>query len=77
MRTVETILIREGIKEKDGGGKSKIYCKHFCECQCTTKYTDNNSKVASLLQYHVTAYLPCAEHLRVAEEQDKQFKRQC
>jgi hypothetical protein len=32
MRTVETILIREGIKEKDGGGKSKIYCKHFCEC---------------------------------------------
>jgi hypothetical protein len=34
MRPVETVLRKGGgeIKEKDGGGKSKIYCKHFCKC---------------------------------------------
>jgi hypothetical protein len=42
MRPVETILRRggRGKKENDGGGKSEIYCKHFCKCHnvppCTT-----------------------------------------
>jgi hypothetical protein len=30
-RSIETVLRSRGekIKEKDGGGESKIYCKHF------------------------------------------------
>jgi hypothetical protein len=34
MRPVETKLRMRwgGIKENDGGGESKIYCKHFYKC---------------------------------------------
>jgi hypothetical protein len=43
MRPVETVLRMGGreIKESDGGGESKIYCKHFCKCHNVPQYSNN------------------------------------
>jgi hypothetical protein len=29
------------IKENDGGGESKTYCKNFCKCTMYPKYNNN------------------------------------